>query len=286
MSSSRAQRAVAWIEDRWVEAALAFIAVALLIATVLLSDEAAKRISIDEPQRESIQRGALYAIPALGALNVILVIVHASRTKRLSVATSQAQALQKALADAEQQMKAMRESAYQDYPQLCRLRLHDLSQELKLGSCDRVSLYVHRPARRRFFLLDRLSPNPVYEEARRQEYDDGEGCIAKAWQDGSHFAIAPDGKAWVTWCGRYGIKAKAARRIRMNSRLYFGWRVRDREKQNRLAVLMLESTDPNRWTQEFLLEYFEMKQERTLNDLLARIRSQIPDPQMAVERGM
>src|SRR5690606_38697983 len=133
----------------------------------------------------------------------------------------------------ENDLTVLKDSSIQDYRQLCQYRLHDLAKELGYNSDERVSLYVHRPKLNRFELLERHSPNPKWEHATRRYYPDNEGCIALAWENGEHFESLAEGTDWVSWCRSRGLTKKKARKIRMRSRLYFGWRVMDREREKK-----------------------------------------------------
>ena len=56
-----------------------------------------------------------------------------------------------------------------------------------VSGVSRISLYVHEPAKSRFFCLVRKSYNTKLEKKGRTFFADHEGCIAKAWEQDWHF---------------------------------------------------------------------------------------------------
>lgn len=188
------------------------------------------------------------------------------------------------------------EGMQQSVDQICRWYLLDISDNLDFAESDRVTLYIHNQNRNAFERLAREARNPAYKKSGRIEYPDKEGCIAKAWQKGRHFEQSPafeEGQApgahekvWIEWCKSQGISKGIAGKITMRSLLYFGWRIRSRDRSQELAIVIIESTNRKRWTEDQLVEVFSGRQDRMLDDLIEIVARRIPDRNAAKEREM
>jgi hypothetical protein len=173
--------------------------------------------------------------------------------------------------------------------------LYSLAKELRFGEgekkADRITIYAHEdgPGGGYFIPLGRVSFNTVYEKVGRRIYPDDQGVIAEAWRHGEVYRFAyPDPKvkpeAYIAQLGKEGIPAEVVGAIRMKSRFFYGRRISDAHGHRYLAVLILESKEPNRYTKEELREFFG-KNEAMLSHLVERIGPILPKMTQVREAG-
>ena len=185
---------------------------------------------------------------------------------------------------------------------ICHWHLRDLSKSLDFTSRERATVYLYDQESKCFRPISRYCDDPLHETRDGERYAVKHGCIGKAWSDGDHFCVfelsrPPEdaskvekkkwNKAWVEWCNAgYTIPKRVANRIRFKASLYFGWRLKDRNGNRKLAVLMIESLDPEKWDQETIKGKFVSKEERMFNDILDIIERRAPAADVAKKRGM
>jgi len=274
-----------WWDNHWEETIVTALPNLAALTMAFTSDEVAGLFV--SPNREVlVQVPALLIAVAFFLSQWLVYPRYIRKQKKLSRLEKNIEELTVRLKAAEIAIDAVREGAFEDYKKIVRNYLRELSDEFGFRHTDRATLYYHQDHDGTFIPIEREAGNPAYRSLRRRSYPDKEGCIAEAWKKGNHFEVVPSDSDWVEWCASRGLKQETAACIRMRSRLYFAWRVKNREKTEDLAVLVLESESPTRWKKGDLLEAFERKQGRTLNDVLAQIKPQLPDSRMAAERGM
>lgn len=270
-----------WLDDYWAEAALALLPVLMSCATLFASDEVIKLITNDNNVQSKVRWWSVAAFLALTAFYVIVLWKFFTRRTRASRLIARNAHLES------------RQAAWiQDVRTISRGYLLDLAGRLKFGSngTERASLYVHN-LDEVFYEIARFSFNPTFNSNGRKSYPQNEGCIGRAWQYGHHFCnsfpdpvVDLDGYALKS--KEYKISKGVAEKLRMKSRMYFAWRILDRPKERPLAVLVIESTDPLKFSENELLELFQKDEGRYLSDLIEAILPQIPDERLARERGM
>lgn len=74
-------------------------------------------------------------------------------------------------------------------------------------------------------------------------------------------------------------------KLTMQARLYFGMRISDLTAVNPLAVLVVESTDPERYTKEELIEKLDGRDEKYLSQLTQHLAAKAPKISDAAEAG-
>ena len=137
----------------------------------------------------------------------------------------------------------------------------------------------------------RYSVNPELAKKGRARYPDDEGCIARAWQEQEfHIEDLPDpSDDFDAYLERqesaFGVPRETLESMKMHSRAYLGYRIDGAEPGQWLAVLMIESIEP-----DGLTENIAKKLRRTISDsLLAQIvdftRAFEPDPDLSSQRG-
>lgn|GEM_PF-3393221 len=155
------------------------------------------------------------------------------------------------------------------------------------GATDRITLYANGGTGY-FTALARYSPDPVLRRKTSKIYHEEQGCIGKAWRKGEHFDNEyPDSRneeGWLKRAKRDGLPWDVASKIRMKSRLYYGYRI-DSRSQESLAVVILESTEPNRYLPSDLREFFDHKGKELLQPPLEQFASSLPQATVAREAG-
>ena len=131
-------------------------------------------------------------------------------------------------------------------------------------------------------------------------YPDDQGCIGRAWRRGEWLIADVDGAdddafpdpelnpgGYLDRCTDYGFDADTLDELRMKSRFYYGRVVRKRHDENPVAVIIVESTQPARWSREDLQRVFDSRSE-SLRDFVRRIGPLMPgvipnDPSTNIE---
>ncbi len=185
------------------------------------------------------------------------------------------------------------DSLAQDFEAISQGYITSIARNLGFGSktekTERITIYAHDSANNVFIPFGRYSSNPKYERRGRDFYPNNQGCIAKTWEHGRWFIN--DYPEWNTKQKDYierakedGYKPTVTKKLNMKSTLYFGWRVLDTKGDKKLAVLIVESTDSNRWTKEQLEEYFE-REDRKLSEIVERLAPRLPKISSARKEG-
>lgn len=154
------------------------------------------------------------------------------------------------------------------------------------GNRERITIYAH-DSRGYFTAFARYSANPEYKRKSRGQYEFDSGCIGAAWRDSWYFKRdypdPQDAAAWIARCRRDGLKHEVAAKIRMKSRLYCGFRI-DSIRREPLAVVVVESTDPDRYSEDELRTFFNDSIE-TMRAAVEHFAPSLPRVAMAREAG-
>lgn len=161
--------------------------------------------------------------------------------------------------------------------------LYSFATELNLGNADRVTIYASLKTSAggdEFVPIARYAGNPSYRTKGRTSHPSNEGIISRAWHDGSCFdnkVPNPEKKQeYVNYhLQNYRITDTICAAMKMKSRLYYGWRVRDSSGKNPIAVIIIESTNNSRFKKEELDSFFENK-DRFLREFVTNIRPLLP----------
>lgn len=136
----------------------------------------------------------------------------------------------------------------------------------------------------------RYSPNSELAKIKRRQFAVGEGCIGLAWATGVFFANdlpdpKADAKGYKDASAKYGLKKRQVNKLSMKARLYFGLRISDLSKVNNLAVLVVEASDPSRYTKEELVEKLSGRDGRYLSHLAEHLVASAPKVSDAAKEG-
>ena len=269
-----------WLQDHYLYILLILIPFLFAIAQFLISEEGLAIVSTVET-RDDWKRYSLSAMGLLGCIYLIIIIVSCKHQQRLSVLSNQ-------LADSQKSL----ESWEQDFETLITGYVFIIATKLEFGTraqnTERITIYSHDEGK--FFVpFGRFSPNTEYKKKGRDVYPDHQGCIAKAWQHGRYFCNDypdhdADRSAYVNRVCREGYSRTEARNLAMKSRLFYGWRVLSSQDKSPLAVVLIESTEVERWTEDQLNSFFE-KEDSFLREIVTRVSSRLPKPSMPGQSG-
>ncbi len=167
--------------------------------------------------------------------------------------------------------------------------LLNLSKKLsfKQGDQARISIYVHEESDGKFIPCGRYSPNPELRKPGRTSYPDGQGCIAKGWQNGWHYDNSfPETRTrHQNHChSQYGIPKPVHDNMKMHSLVYAVLRLDD-PLGNPLAVMVVESEKADQFDANQLQADMESV-AADFSQMISTLRQHIPSPTDATERGL
>lgn len=139
----------------------------------------------------------------------------------------------------------------QEYYKLCSTTILFLFKDFFTTGNERISIYKHHG--NHFTLLGRYSGNGNYNRRTTYEYNDNEGLIGKAWNEGEQ--ILTGSPKWVKNGSEYkkfmkqkcSITDKRLSKIRMRSRSFFIKTLDDKNTaENPDGIIVFESMEPNK----------------------------------------
>lgn len=279
----KAHRFGLWAADHWVDIVLCCSVGAIAVGAMLLADPFLERVAPLAGTKRTWLIGAGVVL-TVGGILAALAGSYGSiqRSERIS-------SLEKENAE----LKAAFDEAQRDVLTFAQAELKNAAKSLKFGSrpknTERITIYSY-DAGGFFTAFGRFSENPGYaKKSSRAQYEEDAGCIGAAWADGWYFdASYPDPAdsvdAWVARCTQDGMKEEVARSIKMKSRLYCGFRI-DSPNAEPIAVVVVESTDSNRYIESDLRSFFGMWGER-LRQPFERFKPSLPRASSAREAGL
>ena len=152
---------------------------------------------------------------------------------------------------------------------------------------DRISIYRHT-SDGHFQCVGRFSFNQKFDKLSDRPYRDDCGVIQKAWENGWHYESydetqSIDTKSYRDWQSGFGYSDEEINSMRMKSCLYCGSHVLDTKRAKKIAVVIVESTDPQRHTEDSLREALEGNQSRYTSELVetlvSRMTALLEEPQ-------
>lgn len=269
----------AWLSDYFLELSMIFLPVVFSLGQYGTSDEALKMLAPGDDRLQHIYRKlSVVGMSVSFGLYVIASICHIREKKRISQLVAENLRLQSDL-----------EAWSLDLEALAQGYVVFLAQQLGFGTreipTERITIYAHDTSANNgvgvFIPFGRFSYNTKYSEKGRETYPDGQGCIAETWKNGQCFIndypVYKEGnpKEYIKRAAKDGFEEKVVKALKMKSRLYFGWRIMDTKSYKPLAVVIVESTDQNRWQKETLEQVFT-QQNRYLSDVMERLKPRLP----------
>ena len=268
------------IDEYGLDGLEAFVALCALLLPWLSSDEVASRIA-SAKWKDTVQTWSVWLFwPFLFAFASLFVL----RVKRRKVV--------KEVSQENEQLQGGVQSLVESVDLICNGYLHHFGRDsLGFGSqpnnCERVTLYRH-DSDGGFNILGRATLNPTFDgKGKRGRYLDSKGFLAKVWSDGSAFdAEYPDPNSqwdsYVEKCESEGLSKTTVQGMRMRARLLAGVVIRDHHSHP-VAILLAESTEPDRYEKEDLLCNLRGQKE-FLGSLIDAMP--LPDTSIASSKGM
>lgn len=211
---------------------------------------------------------------------------------KLSKKNSQILNLKSLLNDSSQKiqlLEATLEKYGEDNYSLFQYVLAGIFKSLSLNGTDRVSLY--KKEKENLVLMGRYSINPDYNKVTKRVYPISEGYIGKAMKDGSFFIDNipefKDGKREEYYsfvCNSCNIQKDIVRNLSMKSRTYYCKALTDSMETERKAVIVFESLEANRFTEEQVKGVLE-PEEKKLTAFIEKLRFRVPDTDYANKEG-
>ena len=159
------------------------------------------------------------------------------------------------------------------------------------ASHHRITFYVFDEKNNYFYRFHRHSSNPNYLGTTNNQYSPTQGCICKAWESGFHFDNQfPDPvKRYAAYCEYtrklYNYTHDEVQQLKMKSRLYCSWAIKDTDGIGNVAVVVVESTEPNKWSEQELHDFFVQRRE-ALRQYIATIHPILPKLSDASNLGL
>jgi len=172
---------------------------------------------------------------------------------------------------------------------LLRLATDKLGFGKEEKNTERISMYLFDPSND-FVQIGRYSPNPDYNQTGRGTYPANKGCIAECWKnDWFYCNDFPEPEKWddyVAMHGKFGVSKTTVEKLRMKSRIYCGVKIANTAGNEPLGLVVIESTDPNRFDEDQLRSVLQKQQLGFLSDLAEGVRPYIANPSDLREIGM
>lgn len=240
----------------------------------------------DHPIRHALL--SEWVLPSLPCILFLSVIAHIWVLIIQQIAKPKLSKLMKELSEATDKSRIISENVSELFDGY----LYRLAAKLGFGSkstnCERITLYIHDKDNS-FIQCGRYSANPQYKGVNRATYSDGEGCIAKGWQNGWHFDNSfpcpeDDRGGYIDYClSEYSIQRNTTKKIKMKSRLYAVSCVKKNEEP--FAVIVVESLNMDRFSEDTLKTTLE-EQSDYLGHIVCVLRDYIPEPNTARSLGL
>lgn len=157
-----------------------------------------------------------------------------------------------------------------------------LSQKIGFtrGEPSRLTIYIHNN-NGHFISFGRYSPDPSFNGRGRNLLPDNSGCVSRAWS--------------ADWCyegdlsyknarKNYGIDKASYEPQRMRSVCFAVKRIDSSSRQQPLAVLVVESKTAGRFPEAQIKAILD-GEESYLAEIIGCLKTHIPDPQDASQRG-
>jgi hypothetical protein len=273
------------IKEYWSYIAALILPFLAAIGMWFCSDEVIREFVKDVSRRTIIQHWICFSIPVIAVIYIlILVFSQIPKWRNNNILKSKVEDYQNINTELIQSLSVI----WEGY-------LYTLAKSDPLNFCsnscsERISLYKYEQENNHFVLLGRYSGNPEYDKKGRAIYKSDQGCIAKAWKDGMYFVndypcYDEDGEAYIARSCQDGLTVKITRGLTMKSRLFFGYRLHNESGRNPIAIVIIESTNPERYLEEELKEIFEGHTGQYLSKLTIAFSSMMPNIDQAKKAG-
>lgn len=189
------------------------------------------------------------------------------------------------------QLKSIIQNLEGDYFEHCSSQLQLMGDRIDLRGSDRLSLYKYE--NEQFIMIGRYAQRPEFRATGRGIYPADIGIIGHAWRSPHGFAHVhdlPDPAFDLdAYCSenqeRFGMPLEITRDLVMKSRTISAHVLHHRMLQDRRAVIVIESLEPDRFSQEELAAVVGGPTGRQLALVLEVFRGREPSPGVALEKG-
>ena len=265
-----------WLYDylpKVLQLALGVLVVPALIA--LLSDEVVRHL-FSQTWRDLVQCLSIYGFIIASIVFFAISLWQIFRDKRLSSLAKKIEGLENENRILAENVRAILEGY------LFRLATGRLKFGERATNVERITLYVLDP-NGDFVPAGRYSANPEFNRTGRDRYPAGEGCIAKAWQNEWFYETnfpcpIANWPGYVAAQAKFDISTETSERLGMRSRLYYGRRISSLTSTQPIAIVMVESTDPERFTERQLRTALSNEELEFCGRLVETVRSRIANP--------
>jgi hypothetical protein len=287
--------------DKFIVLLQVLVVLVLAASGFIFQDEFANFIKADDPLKSSIKFWAFLCFcVALTAQGVLIYFVYIQSTKiadlsrEHDILSQDKIGLETKLNLLTQEKERIEHGILKDFYSISKALCMTMANKLEFGTKpdihERISFYVFDSSADCFLLLSRYSVNAEFDSKGHDMYQKKLGNIGKVWNnvfcfenDYPSYAIKKDREEYIKRNIRDGFKRQQVIKFRMKSRLYSGFRIKD-SKEKPLAVVMVEATDPFRWSKDFLQNFFK-EESTTLNNLFEIIHNKTPEISSARKKG-
>lgn len=245
------------------------------------------------PWRNSSDPAVKTMAERIFVLGVSLTIVGAlaswKRSKRITLLEATATNAQKMRDDLQNGYSELVEQHQSICQDLIRVLLSSIAARMEFGDSERISLYGHNGTE--FLLVGRFSKHPEYAKTGRSSYPDNQGCIGRAWHDGSCFVDnLPDPltekRRWAEVLEQeWGIPKRVSNGLAMKSRCLAACAFDHSSQGRRIAVIVLESVRQNRMGPKKIDECLSAPERPQLVRFIEIMETFEPNPDYARDEG-
>ena len=174
--------------------------------------------------------------------------------------------------------------------------MHFARKRLQFGevaeTCERITLYVYDEEGGNFVPFGRYCDNFELQQINRPCHPANEGCIAHAWLHRTAFdADFPNPESSKKEYPkrhkrRWKMSPDSVAKLRMKSRLYYASRIDCIRNNTGVAVLVIEATSPERFTEPDLRAAVDSDVKPYLSELVQTLRPHIALPSIASRLGL
>ncbi|NNH67523.1 hypothetical protein [Rhizobium laguerreae] len=178
-----------------------------------------------------------------------------------------------------------------DYFDIWDNRLKVLAEVLGFDARDRISVYRH--AGTTFTMVGRFAQLPELDRPGRGFYPIDQGVIGAAWKAGDGKCIVQDLPDPLheleAYCARtrdeWGLPLTVTKKLSMKARSVAAFALNNHENAVRSAIVVFESTDPDRFSPELLEQHVRGTSGKDIAHLLKIMGEREPSPDFAAARG-
>lgn len=275
--------------DDYLNTGLQLIAtVGLVVSTAASSDEFSHSLGLVE-QKIVVERSGFAGIFIFALLAAFTTVQNVRRVRRNSELQQECDDKDTVILEMEDRL-ALFELNIQNL--VDGYLYHLATQRLRFGegegNTDRISIYLHDSQEDRFYRLGRYSANPDYRKSNKGPYEPHRGCIYAAWRDDWFFdATFPDPKnrkQYQQKQSEFKITKSMVRKFAMHPRMYCGRSIKNDKGTENIAVLVIESTLHNKFTEQELREALATD-AAFLTELAVRAKTLYAKPSYVQSKG-